>query len=196
MPATPRFPVLGMKNLPGFRPFLGLAIAALTLVSAWKVSAHGGGVLQLENVPAGPYLLSVWLDPPDVVAGRPFHVTVGLNQVSESVGRPVLDADILVELLPAGADQPSLVEMATTEQSINKLLYEADLQIMEAGSYTVRVTARGGEGMGSAQFDLVISPEKDNDGLGWLLGIPALIAAWFLWRRWRKASDSAATASR
>jgi len=185
-----------MKEFPIFRPLLRLATAILILISAAGVGAHGGGVLLLENVPAGPYLLSVWLNPPEVVAGRPFHVTVGLNQAGDGSGRPVLDADVLVELLPAGGDQPSLVETATTEQSTNKLLFEADMQIMEAGSYTVRVTASGGEGVGSAEFDLEISPAKDDVGLGWLAGIPALMVAWYLWRRWRKLPDLAARTSR
>jgi hypothetical protein len=170
---------------------LGWAAFTFLAVPTPKAAAHGGGALQFGNVPAGPYLLTVWLAPPEVVAGNEFHVTVGVTRASQSNSQPVLDATVLVELFPGGVDQPRLSAAATTEGSTNKLLYEADLRVREPGSYMVLLTVSGTDGVGSAEFELVIGSARRNEWLSWTPVMLGVVMAWVLWRRSRHVSTSA-----
>ena len=97
----------------------------------------------------------------------------------------ILDAEVGIEVL-AGGETAVLSGPATTEQSVNKLVYEADFDAPEAGMVTVVVVVNGRYGTGDVSFDLEIVPAKTT--INWLLiGIGGLIvvaiAGFFLSRR-------------
>ncbi len=88
--------------------------------------AHGGGELVVGLEPAGPYAVSVWVNPPQPNVAEPVHFTVGVADLAD--GSPVLDAVVLITMQPVGAET-AVSASATTAQSTNKLFYETDLPL-------------------------------------------------------------------
>ncbi len=127
------------------------------LGQAASVLAHGGGTLQIVNAPiAEAYQVSVWSAPPTIRARDDIHITVGVADLVD--GSPVLDTAVLVEFYNAMSGELIVSESATTEQSINRLFYEADIPGLPQGDYEVVVTVTGEEGSGSVDFALNIRP--------------------------------------
>lgn len=129
---------------------------ALCLLPVWPLSAHGGGEIQLADVPVGPYKLIVWLNPPAPRADQTVHVTVGLSIPPHDA--PVLDATVLVQVSLRDSQEIVLRGAATTANSINKLFYETDFTLDKAGEYRVFLLVDGPLGGGTADFPLTLAP--------------------------------------
>jgi len=160
--------------------------ALILLVPAHLLLAHGGGALIAGPTAAGPYMVSVWLNPPQPWAGEPLHFTVGLATPED--GAPVLDAEILVTMQTA-LDQPPVVAPATTEQSINRLFYETDMEVPQAGQYDTLISIRGPAGSG--ELNLVVDVGEPSS-INWLiigLGGLVLVLAGAWWRA-RRTDDA------
>jgi hypothetical protein len=121
----------------------------------------------------------VWVNPPDPRALEPIHFTVGL--ASPADGSPVLDADIQVTMRDQSSGETAVRAPATTEQSVNKLFYETDLEVPAAGDYEVEFYIRGAEGEGTVSVLVEVqAPSKVN----WLviglagLGLVVVIGWW------------------
>jgi len=142
--------------------------------------AHGGGDLIAGPLPVGPYTVSVWLNPPDPRATEAIHYTVGVAAPID--GRPVLDAQIMVEMRARGDESPAISAPATTDQSVNKLFYETDFEVPAPGLYETIFYVSGSEGEGTLAVDIEVgSPSRIN----WLaLGLAglALMVVWGWWR--------------
>lgn len=162
---------------------------ALLLPVKWTL-AHGGGVLQVANAPIASYQVSVWTNPATARAGQPLHVTVG---VAAGTGEPVLDAAITVDLLTDNGDVV-LTAVATTEQSVNRLFYEADLPGTTAGTYKVQLALTGSEGSGTLSFPLFVKPVSVWPWIGAVLTGAAVIG--FAMRIWRKGQKEGAIRQR
>ena len=147
------------------------------------VLAHGGGILQVTNVPIATYQVSVWTNPPTARAGQPIHVTVGIAAADS--GAPVLDAAVEVMVVDANGE-PKAAAAATTEQSVNRLFYEADLNDVAIGSYEVIVQVMGSEGSGELVFPLVVKSMSLWPWLGGLLAGAGGI--WLMIRYWRRGA--------
>ncbi len=149
-----------------------------------RTAAHGGGVVRLSAAPAGPYVLTVWVSPEAIRAGRPLHVTVSV----EKDDRPELDAEVLVQVVPEGSTVATLTTAATSDQSVNKLLYEADLTIPTPGSYSVEILVTGPAGQGQGSFTVDVNSASN---VNWfLIGAPVLVAVatFILIRRRRRGT--------
>ncbi len=148
--------------------------------------AHGGGALQISNAPVGQYQVSVWTNPPTARAGQTIHVTVGVARISN--GEPVLDTAVAVTILNQ-ADEPVVTAAATTEQSVNRLFYEADLDGVPSGTYEMQIEVTGSEGNGLLSFPL---PVKAVPIWPWLVGAVGVSGIfWLVLRLWRKGSTVA-----
>lgn len=156
-------------------------VLALSL-STSTARAHGGGTAQLTNEDIGPYWISVWTSPEPVREGT-LHVTVSVAEPGEEgerqAGPPVLDATVDLLLIPPEGTMDAVSAEATTEQSANKLFYEADMQLPAAGEWRAHIDVQGEEGSGQAAFDLAVQPVQNSSLL--LPGGAALlvIAAFF-----------------
>jgi hypothetical protein len=151
-------------------------------------AAHGGGALQLANEPAGPYLLTVWTSPPVAQAGRPLHVTVAVTTAeSES---PVLDAQVLVSLLPLETNNSPLSAPATTAQSVNKLFYETDFTVANIGRYQLTLHVAGMKGEGESAFVIDVRPATNVNWLSLGLIVFGLIVVVALWRSWESQAEN------
>lgn len=165
-----------------------ILLAALTSV-ARPVQAHGGGTPQLVNSPSGPYLVSVWTQPDPVRVGK-FHITTAVTKQSETreAGDLVLDATVRVQAQPLDPSGESLTAFATRENAVNKLFYEADLELPSAGKWRVLVSVEGPAGAGTATFDIEALPASTLNSLlgpGWPLwggvALASLSVGWFFY---------------
>lgn len=155
------------------------ALFVLVLVVAFPASttrAHGGGTAQLTNENIGPYWVSVWTSPSPVREGT-LHVTVSVAEPGSDgerqAGPPILDATVDLLLTPPAGTVDAISAEATTEQSANKLFYEADVQLPVSGEWLVQVDVQGEEGRGQTAFELAVQPAQNSS---WLLpGAAALV---------------------
>lgn len=139
----------------------------LMAILAGRVEAHTAGKMQLSAAPAGPYKMTVWTSP-DPATLDELHVALAVVLAEDA--SPILDAKVIVQLVPADGS-PVLVEPATTEDSENKFLYEAIFEPPKSGLYQVDIEVTGTDGTtGNASFDLEI---VDDPGLNLLYLIPA-----------------------
>jgi hypothetical protein len=156
-----------------------ILLAALTSV-ARPAQAHGGGKPQLTNSPAGPYVISVWTQPEPVRVGE-FHITIAVAEQSETreAADLVLDATVRVQVQPLDPSLESLSAFATRESAVNKLFYEADLELPSAGRWQVLISVEGPAGAGATTFDIEALPASTLYsllGLGWPLWGGAALA--------------------
>ena len=164
---------------------LCLVVLGGILLLALPAAAHTEGVMQLSAAPAGPYKLTVWTSPDPAEVGE-LHVAIAA--VSAEDASPILEADILVRLTPEDGG-PAVSSLATIENSENKFLHEAILDVPYGGTYLVEIFVEGADGgAGDASFPLVIESRP-------VLNLPMIVAtvgvvtiALFLVRRYRRAS--------
>lgn len=167
-------------NFPRFAVSLLLGLLALLMLTGQTAVAHGGGALQIGNAPIADYLVSVWTNPPTARAGQTIHVTVGVALAED--GAPMLEAEVLATILDA-AGQPLSSAAATTEQSVNRLFYEADLAGVPAGEYELVVAVSGPAGSGPVSVPLVVNPVSIWP---WVVGVAAVVVFVWVVLGWRK----------
>jgi hypothetical protein len=166
--------------------FLFLFIAFLI---PWQtVLAHGGGELQISNAPIGEYQVSVWNNPPTARAGQAIHITVGIARAD--TGEPVLDTAVSVTIINESGEAVAAAA-ATTEQSINRLFYEADLDGVSAGTYVMQIEVTGSDGSGSLSFPLTVAPMSFWPRL--VGAAVALLIVGLVLRIWRRGVKPAAS---
>lgn len=153
----------------------------ILFTSASAVLAHGGGQLQVRAVAAGPYRVSVWTAPLAPRVDRALHVTVGVGDgVTNEL---VLDADVTVTIYRQGEETAVLTKPALTAAAANRLYYEADLPLTEAGEYRIVVDVAGSDGAGQVEFTLTVYPPLP---LNWLFLLLAVGGAGWLFYVWRQ----------
>lgn len=149
--------------------------------------AHGGGEIVVAGEVAGPYRMTVWAAPNVIEAGKTIHITVGLGTAADNA--PVLDAGILVEVFSPESNDLLLSTPATTERSVNKLFYETDFILEQAGAYPVSVVVNDGEA--EVTFNMEVNPATFT--MNWLLvGIIGLglVIAVTVFKMWYSQADA------
>jgi hypothetical protein len=174
----------------------GVIAVILLAALARPAAAHVTGTPHLINAPAGEYLLTVWTapDPPRV---NDFHVIVGVTRPDDP--SLVLNERVMIRAAPINGRQAAATALATHEQSDNKFLYEAYLEVTDDGLYEVTVTvgeAGGGAnsaGANSAAFTVNVESARWN-WQSWLFwaGLLALVG----WLTWRNLPTQSAKADR
>ena len=135
---------------------LVISLLALMLVGTVRVQAHGIGTPQVINAPAGPYLISVWTDPDPLRMGEA-HVTVAATEPETE--SPILDANVLVQLVWLDDPSVTLTAPATHENAALKIVYVAVFEPEQAGQWQGTVVVNGTEGSGKAvNFDMAVLP--------------------------------------
>jgi hypothetical protein len=151
---------------------VGLALTS-TLAFATSVQpaqAHGGGEPQLVNAQADPYRVSAWTRPEPIRVGT-MHLSVAISESpgpgssGEETGDLVLDAAVRVQMNPISQPGPGLVTSATREDAVNKLLYEADMELPAEGQWQVVISVEGAAGTGSASFNIEVLPASASNTL-------------------------------
>jgi hypothetical protein len=168
--------------------FIILGVLFLLLNTTWWANAHGGGTLQVSNAPVGDCQVSVWSAPPNARANSPLHVTVGVAEVAN--GAPVLDALVQVAVREAVGGTAVSQTIATTEQSVNKLFYEADIPSLNPGSYTFAITTTCQEVTETVSFVVEVRPSTNPLFLAFPLLAGGLLFAVLLYRSWKKENEN------
>jgi hypothetical protein len=151
-----------------------------------SVLAHGGGDLVAGPVQAGPYVVSVWVNPPQPRSEEPLHFTVGVAKAENKAA--VLDAQVWVTMQLLESEVAPIAAPATTDQSINKLFYETDLDLQEPGRYLTTIEITGSEGQGELSLELDVKPPSPfNWFLIGLAGIGLVLV--FGWLRSRRSRE-------
>ena len=173
-------------------PLLLIPAVLLLLWPAGRAAAHGGGALIAGPVPVGPYMLSLWQNPPDARAGEPLHFTVGLAAPED--GAPLLDATILITMQQPNGRSAPVSAPATTEQSINRLFYETDIELSQAGRYDTLIQVAGPRGSGELDLQVEV---RDPSPINWLyVGLGGLAVVLILgWLRSRRTAVAQADES-
>lgn len=156
------------------RAFILLLVGLIsaTFAPIPRTNAHGLGNQQLEQVAAGPYLVTVWTDPTTVTTKEDLHVTISVQDRAKDF---VLNADVqVVASLDANTENR---ETATHEKAVQKLFYEAPMRLEIIGTWDISVTIESELGVGEVGFDLAVEEGKD-DFTRWLwpgLGVAGVI---------------------
>lgn len=166
-----------------------LAVLVFLLALPAGLLAHGGGQLVAGPDPVGPYEASVWVNPPLPRAGEPIHFTVGVATTGDRA--PVLDAQVLVTMQDAEQAYAPVSAPATTEQSVNRLFYETDLEVVHSGAYRTIIEVTGPAGAGSLAIELDV---EQSSPVNWfVVGVGGLalvvILGWLQARRTRRPQE-------
>ena len=169
-----------------------LGLALILTISPTSVQAHGGGVPKLTNAEAGPYQVSAWTQPDPIRVGE-LHITVAVSEPPEpdaadrETGDLVLDATVRVGVDPVDQAGETLVVSATRDNAVNKLFYEADVELPAEGQWQVDIWVEGPAGAGNTGFAVEALPPSGINtllGLGWPLwaglGLVIIAAGWWI----------------
>jgi len=164
-----------MKDLAVYRRFLSFfSLLCLLVLAVPIVGAHGGGTPQLTNTEVGPYWISVWTQPDPPQVGD-LHLTAALAEPGvlsaslKEAGPPILNALIEVQLQPLDRPGEIISAVASHESAVNKLFYEADLDVPYPGRWEVTLLVSGPDGgSGTVNFELEVV-EGSTINMSWLL---------------------------
>jgi hypothetical protein len=127
-----------------FRTAIVMLLTGLLLLMSLPVSAHGGGTPQVINAEVGPYVVSIWTQPDPIVTGT-VHVTVSLSEQNVNdngrvePGVPVLNQEIVLLATLPDEGVPAISTRVTHADATNKLLYEADFDLEQTGTWQMEL---------------------------------------------------------
>ena len=126
----------------------------LLLFSVQPLAAHGGDrMLQLSDVAAGPFRLTVWTSPSILRTGE-IHVETAV--IAEN-GVPMKDSLVYVELTPLGWVGQTYQTYARAAVEPNAFIQEAAFKLDKPGAYQVTITAMDqADRIGRTQFEVEV----------------------------------------
>lgn len=151
-----------------------LVLLGATLIPMARTDAHGLGNQKLEQVEAGPYLVSAWTDPKNVTVQNTLHVTISVQDQEKNF---VLGGDVEVNAVLMTDTAITKSRQATHNNAVQKLFYEAPLRLDRVGQWQITIVIDGELGQGTASFELDVA-EASNKWTRWLwpvLGVTAVI---------------------
>ena len=180
LPALPAPPFLRTyltaRNLEAIS-FLVLFIAAgLGFARLLLTSDDDDQALRFQGA-SGPFGVAVFASPGDLPVGQaPFSVLVQNHQS----GEVLLDAAVEMTAVPAaGVATPPATAQLSSEDSENKLLQAAELNLPAAGDWTLKVSVR--RNSDAAEFWLPLQVTKEEPGMAFpwpyalVVGIGAIL---------------------
>lgn len=170
-------------------PVSRIILLLIFMLNAGTAQAHGGGgTPHLSNTVVGPYRVSVWTQPALLRAGN-MHMSIAVSEPPASnaaaeAGSPVLDAIVNVRLNPVDRAGETVTAPATHQNAVNKLFYEADLNVPAEGQWQVTILIEGPAGSGHANFQIEVLPPSPFNWAFWGggLALVLLAAGWTLWK--------------
>lgn len=142
-----------------FRIALAHLLILIICIETAPARAHTEGALQLTSAPAGPYMVSAWTSPDPAETGK-MHVALAVALAEDA--SPVLDAEVLVTLEHVENNE-KISAPATTDDSENKFLYEAIVDVEKNGIYEVTILISGSDGTsGETSFELEVHSNSNT----------------------------------
>jgi hypothetical protein len=152
-----------------------MKLATGVMLAVCLAHADGGAVCLRET--AGAFLVTVFVAPEPVQAG-PIDTSVLVQD--RQTGVVILDAKVDLAMRRVGSGGHELLTHATREQSTNKVLQSARLDLPTAGSWALRVFVSRGREESVFATILPVSPAAPRLAAFWpLLLLPPVAAALF-----------------
>ena len=145
-------------------PALMLALPLTAIAYAWLVPDTvdiDGDVVRLQGI-SGPFQVTVFGEPGSLAAG-PTDLAVLVQD--RNSGAVVLDADVDLAVQSAGG--APVVVRATRQQSTNKLLKAATIDLPAAGASDMRVSVRRGGDLDTLATTLDVAPPVAESSFTW-----------------------------
>lgn len=175
-----------MKSLKSLFLFTLLVVLPLVVypVTVW---AHGIGTPQQLNVPAGPYLLSIWSDPNPLRVNET-HITVAI--MNPETRMPIVaGVGATVQLQSPTDPAVRRTAVASPDNTANKLLYAAVFNdLPEPGLWQGVVSVTGPDGPGedvAIEVEVLPAPPVNWRWLG-IVTLVGVVLGWAVWSRWRR----------
>ena len=165
-----------------FNRVANAAVMAMLLIAIEWFGAHAdGGAVQFEKS-AGPFVITVFTTPAPLRAGP---VDISLMIRSRENREPVLDCQALVGLHKEGA--MSISSEATHEAAQNKLLYAAQMNVPEPGSWGLEAAIKHGDDSIDVAGEITVAPSNSVLLVYWRsLALPPLLISLFAVNQWLK----------
>lgn len=158
-----------------------LQLFLLLIIPTKLAMAHTeDAVVQLSQVPVGPYEMTVWAYPGIMRAGS-IHYTVFITDVANA--EPLDNATILIEATPlSGRGDVVSANAVQGSDGANPSFYETDLALKEEGIYQIRIVVQDlSEQMYTQQFQIeVVSIASLKIILSVFSIITVVIIVWFV----------------
>jgi len=166
---------------------VGAAVLLVGVRPAW--GHHGGEVRLMET--AGPFVITVFSDPTPLRVG-PVDISVMVQDGGN--GRPILEAEVTVQLQQHGAGGPPIITQATRQNATNKLLYAALVDLPTPGLWELQVGTRHQAQAADVTCMVTAAPPRSMLG-SWQLYAAVLSvmigsAALYHWRRLQNKEPS------
>lgn len=159
-----------------------LLVALAAAVLAPPVLVADGGKVQVSQVPAGPFLVTVFTSPIPLRTGG---IDVSVLLQDRETKTAIQDARVTVTAVPVDHEGQTGTYPATRAQATNKLFLAAEFPIRTQGRWRFTVTARDDRGEGSVSFETQVARPGLLDRGIWvwvILAIPVALVLWLLTR--------------
>lgn len=123
------------------------------------LEAHGGGTPVVSAVPSGPFVLYAWIEPWPAETGE-LHVTVSVNAPAPDDAErkdPVLQANVVIQAMPADNADRMVQAVATHEQAANKLFYEGRLVLPTPGVWNLQLRIDAQQGTTTHELPIEVT---------------------------------------
>ena len=152
-----------------------IKLVAGAMLAIYLAHADGGAVCLREA--SGVFLVTVFVKPEPAQAG-PIDTSVLVQD--RRTGAVILDAKVDLAVRRASGEGPEFLTHATYEQSTNKVLQSASLDLPTAGSWALRVFVSRGREESVFAANLPVSPAAPRLAAFWpLLLLPPVAVALF-----------------
>ena len=158
-----------------------VSVASTLLVPGWA-EADGGAVI-LSRAPAGPYHVSVWVEPSPPRSGI---VDLSVAIMKPETGRPALGTDVQVSVTsPRGAHSTASLERGAGG---NLLIHHGNLDLGEPGRWRFLLEVVGPAGSGASAFELNAIPSAGWTRIAaWVAALLAVVIAPILFAAGRRS---------
>jgi hypothetical protein len=137
-----------------------IIMCSIVLVGVSAALGHGLGKQVVEQEVAGPYTVSVWVEPEAVQPDDEVHFTISLQ--NDTATMFVTTASIAITAEPPVETAEPLTATAIIGGSANPLFYEGLLTLGDAGEWTIRVVITGPEGAAEVEFPLEVGGDPGS----------------------------------
>ena len=127
---------------------------ALVVLAAGVVMGDGGG-LRLARARAGPYLVSVWIDPDPPRIGS-LDISVAVMKPSDGQSEP--NVEVQARAKRSGAPGTTSPIALPRGAGGNLLLHHGELDLPEPGRWRISLAVSGPAGSGEAAFEVEARP--------------------------------------
>jgi hypothetical protein len=162
------------------RVLIHLSLVVVALFAQTHSALADGGIVQMQRS-SGPFVITVFTAPVPLSAG-PADISI---LIQDSNNHSILDAQVSVFIHREGVE--AIKADARRDQSKNRLLYSALLNLPEAGRWEIEVAVvRNSEETRVSGVMMVAPPRSFLLTYWWTLALPPVVIGLFVINQWLK----------